>query len=140
MKDALIRSLIAIMSLFLSSNIYATEDGYTCAGRKQVLENKLGYAQKIDNQYEVMRLTTALKGINSHCSNVSLEKKYLDNVSKKIKKVAKYQKDIAEAKINRNEKKIIEKQKKLEDAQVELNAAKVELDNFYKVLQHERAK
>jgi hypothetical protein len=129
-----------MICLILSLNIYAAEEGYTCAGKKDVLARKLDYAKKAGNQYEIAPLVTALDTIDAYCSNVDLEKKYLDNVSKKIKEVAKYQKQVDEAKINKDEKKIIKKQHKLQEKRAELDAAKAELDNFYKFLQIEQAK
>lgn len=140
MKITLIKFVIAVVCFFSSLNIYAAEDGYTCASKKAVLAKKLDYAKQANNQYEIAHLVTALNTIDSHCSNVELEKKYLDNVSKKVKEVAKYQKQLNEAKINKNEKEIIKKQHKLQEKQAELDTAKAELANFYKLLQLEQAK
>lgn len=114
----LYKTLTLLAVATISVQAYAGHSG--CDIKKANIEKQIHYARLHGNIHREAGLQTALKKINTYCTEGSLDQKHQDRIREKQLKIEERQRELIEAQATGKKEKILKKERKLEEARKEL--------------------
>lgn len=120
--------LLALLLLagLSSAAVMAAEPDTDCAGKRQVLQEKIEAAQQRGNTRELDGLHRALGNIEANCDDVTLHRQRLATVEEARQEVLQREMDLRDALGSGDPEKIAKRQAKLAEARAELAQAQAE--------------